>query len=228
MGLSQSQWEAAFFWPLPFNVSSLCCCPKPKVQSVRTCTPSCVWTQSELLTEVNCTEKTMPTQKGRRRWWLLHLDRKGQEREPRASPKGSRHRGWGLAPHTGLTQGGWQGFPQHSSALPWSLGQGSWEVSGPGSRAAQHWERKGIMALDSYCRAFGNAQPDGRERRPGCSQKHCQKLCPGLEEQHTGALGSEGALSRLTSLLTAKHSKAWHPEHSWVCWWAQSRQIPTG
>lgn len=34
------------------------------------------------------------------------------------------------------------------------------------------------MALDSYCRAFGNAQPDGRERRPGCSQKALPEAVP--------------------------------------------------
>lgn len=82
--------------------------------------------QMELLTEVNCTEKTMPTQKVRGRWWLLPSDRKGQERRPRASPKESRHRGWGLALRVGLTRRGCQAFPQHWSALLWSIGQGSW------------------------------------------------------------------------------------------------------
>ncbi|EGW10784.1 hypothetical protein I79_010601 [Cricetulus griseus] len=37
------------------------------------------------------------------------------------------------------------------------------------------------------------------------------KLCPGLAENHTGHLARKGPLLRLTSLLTARHSKACHP-----------------
>lgn len=86
-------------------------------------------------------------------------------------------------------------------------------MPGPGSRVAQLWMREGNVALDSYRRAFGNAQPDGRERRPGCSPKHCQRLCLGLGGAAHGHLAWKGALPRLTSFLTARHSKACHPEH---------------
>lgn len=114
----------------------------------------------------------MLTQEGWRQW-LFHSDKKGQKRWTRASPKESRHRRWGLTPHKGLTLRVAR-RPCHSTGLLCceALGKGLKEVPGPGSRVAQHWVREGNVALDSYCRAIGKAQPDGRERRPGCSQKH--------------------------------------------------------
>lgn len=79
------------------------------------------------------------------------------------------------------------GRPVHSTVLLCcgALGKGL-EVPGPGLKVAQHWVREGNVALASNCRAFGKAQPDGRERRTGCTQKHCWELCPGLGESHMG------------------------------------------
>lgn len=70
------------------------------------------------------------------------------------------------------SQGGWQAFPQHRSTLPWSLGQGSWGSARTRLKGGTTLDEEGNVALDSYCRAFRKAQPDGRERRPGCSQKN--------------------------------------------------------
>lgn len=61
------------------------------------------------------------------------------------------------------SQGGWlAGRPFHSTGLLCcgALGKGL-EVPGPGSRVAQHWVREGNAALDSDCRAFRKAQPEG-------------------------------------------------------------------
>lgn len=73
--------------------------------------------------------------------------------------------------HRPDSQGSWQA---HCTGLLCcgALGKGLEEVPGPGSKVAQYGVRVGNVALDSYCRAFEKARPDGRERRPGCSQKH--------------------------------------------------------
>lgn len=96
------------------------------------------------------------------------LRQKGQKRWTWASPKESRHRRWGLTPYKGLTFRV-AGRPCHSTGLLCcvALGKGLKEVPGSGSRVAQHWVREGNVALDSYCRAIGEAQPDGRERNLG-------------------------------------------------------------
>lgn len=69
-----------------------------------------------------------------------------------------------MRPHS-IQRPGVAGRPCHSTGLLCcvALGKGLKEVPGPGSRVAQHWAREGNVALDSYCRAIGKAQPDGRE-----------------------------------------------------------------
>lgn len=62
------------------------------------------------------------------------------------------------------------GRPVHSTVLLCcgALGKGL-EVPGPDLKVVQQWVREGIVALASDRRAFGKAQPDGREQRPGHS-----------------------------------------------------------
>lgn len=88
------------------------------------------------------------------------------------------------------------GRPVHSTVLLCcgALGKGL-EVPGPGLKVAQHWVREGIVALASNSRAFGKAQPDGRERRPGhLLTKALLGALPRPGCRVTRVLGSEGAL----------------------------------
>lgn len=110
--------------------------------------------------------------------------RKGQKRWPRGISQGIKAQRMRPRSTRGPdSQGAGRPFRSTGLLCCGALGKGL-EVPGSGSRVAQHWVREGNVALASYCRAFGRAQPDGRERRPGCSQKHSGELRLGLVELH--------------------------------------------
>lgn len=130
------------------------------------------------------------------------------------------------------------GRPFHSTGLLCcgALGKGL-EVPRSGSRVAQHWVREGNVALASYCRAFGRAQPDGRERRPGSSQKHSGELCPGLES-HMGTWLRRGPFRLKPSWLPgiAKPASCTRPgllmrsvpaTTHWIRFWTNKTSIPS-
>lgn len=168
--------------------------------------------------EGSCSREDMWTQKRAKRLMTTPLRQKGHKRWLRPSPKGSRHRGRGpsltLEPgpagYSVAAMAAARPSPQHRSALLWGLGQGSWGSArarleggttlGEGERCGSGLLLQGIWESSTW----QQGQRSGRSRGRG------RKALPMSNGESYGALGSEGALHPgLTSLLAARHSKAW-------------------
>lgn len=63
-GFKPKPMRSSFLLATATHVSSRCCSHKPKLQSARTCTPSCLWTPNELLTKIYCTLRQRQHRKG--------------------------------------------------------------------------------------------------------------------------------------------------------------------
>lgn len=161
-------------------------------------------------------------------------DRKGQKRWPKVSPKGSRHRGRGTSlqlrslasvGHDMALGAAGETSPQPKSVLPWALGQESW---GRCQDQAPVWHDAGWGWCSSRCltQPPGDCSPDGgvgREARAPTPRAVVEASAPGLVKEpqvRTGTLSFEGDLCHgLTSLLTARYSKAWLTQRTAGVFW---------
>lgn len=148
-------------------------------------------------------------------WWPLHSDRKGRKRWPKAPPRGQgteeegppSKRAWLV--WSGRGSRGCQHFPTapvcHAVVGPWAGVPGT--APGPGSSGTMLV--RVLQLQTARTAAPGLVGGEVRAHTTGTCGGLCARSGQSSTRSHRGTQLRRGLPPRLTSLLTARYSKAW-------------------